>query len=311
VPALAIVKELELRFGFGYSPKEFAATLARVARSPEGSGTADHEHRRCRGRHRRDRRAAHRRPNQSPHRALARWSPHTEEEIRETVNDDPHQSQPLCASRPLLGSISRLGSTCPRGQGPFPAVVMGHGLGAVKVGGLASFAERFCREGFCPRSSSTTASGVAPRGSCPADELSVPRQREGLHRRDRVGRKAQPDIDEHRIFVWGTSFAGMHATALAASDHRPRRRDSPNAPWLTVSPVHAWCVPAVPLRYFATAIIDRLGSPRRPRADLSARQRGSGRNGASPTHQMHCSARKSCTRASRSTGTTGWRRGHC
>ncbi len=35
VPALATVKELELRFGFGYSPKEFAATLARVARSPE------------------------------------------------------------------------------------------------------------------------------------------------------------------------------------------------------------------------------------------------------------------------------------
>jgi threonine dehydrogenase-like Zn-dependent dehydrogenase len=35
VPALAIVKELEMRFGFGYSPKEFAATLARVARSPE------------------------------------------------------------------------------------------------------------------------------------------------------------------------------------------------------------------------------------------------------------------------------------
>src|ERR1700687_2046443 len=36
----------------------------------------------------------------------------------------------------------------PQGQGPFPAVVMGHGLGAVKVGGLAPFAERFCREGF-------------------------------------------------------------------------------------------------------------------------------------------------------------------
>jgi threonine dehydrogenase-like Zn-dependent dehydrogenase len=34
-PALAVVKELELRFGFGYAPKEFAATLARVARSPE------------------------------------------------------------------------------------------------------------------------------------------------------------------------------------------------------------------------------------------------------------------------------------
>jgi threonine dehydrogenase-like Zn-dependent dehydrogenase len=34
-PALAIVKELEMRFGFGYSPKEFAATLARVACAPE------------------------------------------------------------------------------------------------------------------------------------------------------------------------------------------------------------------------------------------------------------------------------------
>jgi threonine dehydrogenase-like Zn-dependent dehydrogenase len=34
VPALAIVKELELRFGLGYAPKEFAETLARVARDP-------------------------------------------------------------------------------------------------------------------------------------------------------------------------------------------------------------------------------------------------------------------------------------
>jgi threonine dehydrogenase-like Zn-dependent dehydrogenase len=32
--ALAIVKELELRFAFGYSAAEFAATLARIARSP-------------------------------------------------------------------------------------------------------------------------------------------------------------------------------------------------------------------------------------------------------------------------------------
>jgi dienelactone hydrolase len=36
----------------------------------------------------------------------------------------------------------------PDGRGPFPAVVMGHGFAAVKVGGLAPFAERFCSEGF-------------------------------------------------------------------------------------------------------------------------------------------------------------------
>src|SRR5437660_1479605 len=36
----------------------------------------------------------------------------------------------------------------PEGDGPHPAVVMAHGIGAIKAGGLAPFAERFCREGF-------------------------------------------------------------------------------------------------------------------------------------------------------------------
>jgi dienelactone hydrolase len=36
----------------------------------------------------------------------------------------------------------------PAGDGPHPAVVMAHGIGAIKAGGLAPFAERFCREGF-------------------------------------------------------------------------------------------------------------------------------------------------------------------
>ncbi len=36
----------------------------------------------------------------------------------------------------------------PEGDGPHPAVVMAHGIGAIKAGGLAPFAERFCHEGF-------------------------------------------------------------------------------------------------------------------------------------------------------------------
>jgi hypothetical protein len=36
----------------------------------------------------------------------------------------------------------------PARQAPHPAVVMRGGLGTVKAGGLAPFAERFCREGF-------------------------------------------------------------------------------------------------------------------------------------------------------------------
>ena len=36
----------------------------------------------------------------------------------------------------------------PEGAGPHPAVVMAHGIGGIKAGGLAPFAERFRAEGF-------------------------------------------------------------------------------------------------------------------------------------------------------------------
>ena len=36
----------------------------------------------------------------------------------------------------------------PEGSGPHPAVVMAHGIGGIKAGGLAPFAERFREEGF-------------------------------------------------------------------------------------------------------------------------------------------------------------------
>jgi len=36
----------------------------------------------------------------------------------------------------------------PKGPGPHPAVVMAHGIGAIKAGGLAPFAERFPEGGF-------------------------------------------------------------------------------------------------------------------------------------------------------------------
>src|SRR5258708_40318485 len=36
----------------------------------------------------------------------------------------------------------------PKGDGPHPAVVMAHGIGGIKAGGLAPFAERFREEGF-------------------------------------------------------------------------------------------------------------------------------------------------------------------
>src|SRR5271170_1714383 len=64
----------------------------------------------------------------------------------------------------------------PEGSGPHPVVVMAHGLGAIKTGGLAPFAERFCREGFA-----AIVFGYRQWGGStgqPREELSFPRQLE-------------------------------------------------------------------------------------------------------------------------------------
>src|SRR5207253_7945109 len=105
----------------------------------------------------------------------------------------------------------------PDGDGPHPAVVLAHGLGAVKSGGLAPFANRFCREGFVAIVFDYRQWGGS--GGQPRDVLCVPRQREDYG--TVIGwAAANPGIDKNRIFAWGTSFAGMHIVSLAASDTR-------------------------------------------------------------------------------------------
>jgi uncharacterized protein len=98
----------------------------------------------------------------------------------------------------------------PDGHGPHPAVLMAHGFAGVKAGGPEPFAERFCRERF-------TAVAFDYRhwgGSSgePREVTSIPHQREDY----------RPDIDAKRIFIWGTSFSGMHVVEIAATDVRLR-----------------------------------------------------------------------------------------
>jgi dienelactone hydrolase len=105
----------------------------------------------------------------------------------------------------------------PTGEGPHPGVVMAHGIGAVKAGGLQPFAERFQREGFAAVVFDYLQWGGSD--GQPRDELSVPRQLADYG--TVIGwTAAQPTIDTARIFAWGTSFAGMHIVELAASDSR-------------------------------------------------------------------------------------------
>src|SRR5882762_7770111 len=105
----------------------------------------------------------------------------------------------------------------PERPGPHPAVVMAHGIGAIKAGGLAPFAERFCREGFAAVVFDYRQWGGS--AGQPREELSFPRQREDYG--TVIGwAAAHAKIDARRVFAWGTSFSGMYIVELAASDFR-------------------------------------------------------------------------------------------
>jgi dipeptidyl aminopeptidase/acylaminoacyl peptidase len=144
----------------------------------------------------------------------------------------------------------------PVGAGPHPAVVMAHGIGAIKAGGLAPFAERFCHAGFAAVVFDYRQWGDSE--GQPREELSFPRQLEDY--RIMIGwAGAQHAIDERRIFAWGTSFAGMYVVELAATDARLAGAiaQSPLVDGLAAAMLPP---PARRLRLLAAAVLDRLGA---------------------------------------------------
>jgi dipeptidyl aminopeptidase/acylaminoacyl peptidase len=144
----------------------------------------------------------------------------------------------------------------PEGDGPHPVVVMAHGIGAIKAGGLAPFAERFCREGFAAIVFDYRQWGGST--GQPREELSFPRQLEDYG--TVIGWAAtHPAIDAHRIFAWGTSFAGMYIVELAASDSRLAGAIG-QVPLVDGFAAARMAPPARGLRLLAAALLDRLGS---------------------------------------------------
>ena len=144
----------------------------------------------------------------------------------------------------------------PEGPGPYPVVVMAHGIGAIKAGGLAPFAERFCREGFAAVVFDYRQWGGS--AGQPREELSFPRQREDY--RTVIGwAAAQPDLDARRVFAWGTSFAGMYIVDLARSDSRLAGAIG-QAPLVDGFAAARLASPVRGLRLMTVALLDRLGS---------------------------------------------------
>jgi fermentation-respiration switch protein FrsA (DUF1100 family) len=108
-----------------------------------------------------------------------------------------------------------------RAKGPVtaagPAIVMSHGITAVKEQHLAPYAERFAAEGFNVLVFDYRFLGASdgePRGHVDP-QLQQADLRAAL---SWVG--AQSGVDAERIGLWGTSFSGGHALLIAAFDPR-------------------------------------------------------------------------------------------
>jgi dienelactone hydrolase len=101
----------------------------------------------------------------------------------------------------------------PAGEGPFPVVVMAHGLGAIKEMGLAPYAERFVAAGYACLVFDYRHFG-ASTGE-PRQLLSIPRQREDWKAAVAYAR-TRPETDADRVALWGSSFGGGHVLSTAA-----------------------------------------------------------------------------------------------
>ena len=102
---------------------------------------------------------------------------------------------------------------------PLPAIVMAHGLGAVRQLRLHEFAERFVRAGYAALVFDYRHFGAS--GGQPRQLVDVRRQLEDWHAALSYVRSEEL-FDNERIAIWGSSFGGGHVLQVAAEDKAVR-----------------------------------------------------------------------------------------
>ncbi|MEJ7832161.1 MAG: alpha/beta hydrolase [Nocardioides sp.] len=122
-----------------------------------------------------------------------------------------------CGATLVLAALVSPTSTDLDGPAGRPCVVMAHGFGCTRDGGLMPFAERFAAAGaevllFDYR-------GFGTSEGEPRQAVSHRRQRQDYHAAVAHARTL-PGVDPDRIVLWGTSYSGGHVVAVAAKDHR-------------------------------------------------------------------------------------------
>ncbi len=105
----------------------------------------------------------------------------------------------------------------PEGNGPFPVIVMAHGLGGIKEMRLDAFAERFSDAGYACVVFDYRNFG-ASEGD-PRQLLDIGKQLEDWSSAIAFARQ-QPNLLRNKVVLWGTSFGGGHVIASAARDQK-------------------------------------------------------------------------------------------
>jgi hypothetical protein len=107
----------------------------------------------------------------------------------------------------------------PDGPGPHPAITMAHGYAGVKEHGIEPFARAFADAGYVVLLHDHRNFGASDGE--PRQDVDPWRQIADW-RRAISYLEARPEVDRHRIGLWGTSYAGGHALVLGATDRRLR-----------------------------------------------------------------------------------------
>ena len=102
-------------------------------------------------------------------------------------------------------------------DGPLPAITMAHGYGGTKYHGIEPMAEAFAEAGFVVLLHDHR--GFGDSGGEPRHDIN-PWQQITDWRRAISYLQDRPEVDENRVGLWGTSFAGGHALVLGATDRR-------------------------------------------------------------------------------------------
>jgi dienelactone hydrolase len=100
-------------------------------------------------------------------------------------------------------------------EAPGPAIVMAHGLGAIREMRLDAFAERFAAAGYACLVFDYRHFGASDGE--PRQLLDVGKQLEDWKAALAYAR-ARDEVDAGRVVLWGTSFSGGHVIATAADD---------------------------------------------------------------------------------------------